>query len=157
MIGFLKFDFYFKISSFISTISTIRNIVLAFVLALSLVVYAYSQEVVKGGVPQARKTILDFKEELKLNEKQVKEIEKYLQGFFKKEQELSSKIREKEARFKEMLNSDWDIKEIKKLVKEIHCLRGELIAEELETGKKIDGVLNEEQRKKWREIRIGRR
>jgi len=154
VVEFLKFESYSKISSFMSTV---KDIVLAFVLALSLVVYANSQEVVKGGVPQGRKTILDFKEELKLNEKQVKEIERYLQGFFKKEQELSSKMREKEVRFKEMLNREGDIKEIKKLVREIHCLRGELIAEELETGKKIDGVLNEEQRKKWREIRLGRR
>jgi len=80
-----------------------------------------------------------------------------LQVYFKKEQEMLGKIREKETKLTEMLNSDGDIKEVKKLAREIYCLRGELRAEELETAKKIDGILNEEQRKRWKEIRLGRR
>jgi hypothetical protein len=35
-----------------------------------------------------RKTILDFKDELKLSEKQVKDIEKLLQGYFKRRKNL---------------------------------------------------------------------
>jgi len=132
--------------------------ILAFILLFSLlVIYAYSQEGGKRGSAQGRKTILDFKDELKLNDRQVKEIEKLLQVYFKKEQEMLGKIREKETKLTKMLNSGGDIKEVKKLAREIYCLRGELWAEELETAKKIDGVLNEEQRKKWREIRLGRK
>jgi len=118
---------------------------------------SFSQQAPQGEFQVVRKTILDFKQELKLTEKQVKEIEKLLQVYFKKEQEMLGKIREKETKLTEMLNSDGDIKEVKKLAREIYCLRGELRAEELETAKKIDGILNEEQRKRWKEIRLGRR
>ena len=80
-----------------------------------------------------------------------------MQEYFKKEKEFVDKIKEKEAKLNQMLNSGSDIKEIKKLAKEIYCLRGELWGEELETAKKIDGVLNDEQRKKWKEIRLGKK
>jgi uncharacterized protein YoxC len=118
---------------------------------------SFSQQPPQGEPQVVRKTILDFKEELKLNEKQVKEIEKFLQEYFKKEKEFVDKIKEKEAKLNQMLNSGSDIKEVKKLAKEIYCLRGELWGEELETAKKIDGVLNDEQKKKWREIRLGKK
>jgi hypothetical protein len=104
-----------------------------------------------------RKTILDFKDELKLSEKQVKDIEKLLQGYFKKEKEFADKIREREWRLNELLSQGGEMKEVKKLAKEIHCLRGELWGEELETAKKIDDMLNDEQKRKWRELRVGRR
>jgi hypothetical protein len=104
-----------------------------------------------------RKTILDFKDELKLSEKQVKDIEKLLQGYFKKEKEFADKIRERERRLNELLSHGGEMKEVKKLAKEIYCLRGELWAEELETAKKIDDMLNDEQKRRWRELRVGRR
>jgi len=104
-----------------------------------------------------RKTILDFKDELKLSEKQVKDIEKLLQGYFKKEKEFADKIRERERRLNELLSHGGEMREVKKLAKELYCLRGELWAEELETAKKIDDTLNDEQKRKWRELRVGKR
>jgi hypothetical protein len=104
-----------------------------------------------------RKTILDFKDELKLSEKQVKDIERLLQMYFKKEKEFADKIRERERRLNELLSQGGEMKEGKRLAKEIYCLRGELWAEELETAKKIDDMLNDEQKRKWRELRVGRR
>ena len=157
MIEFSEFSSFPKIPYSLFR-SVFKILGLAFILLFSLlVIYAYSQEGGKRGSAQGRKTILDFKDELKLNDRQVKEIEKLLQVYFKKEQEMLGKIREKETKLTKMLNSGGDIKEVKKLAREIYCLRGELRAEELETAKKIDGVLSEEQRKRWKEIRLGRR
>ena len=158
MIEFSKISSILKNSLFLSK-SLFKTFGLVLILVISLVINVYSQEGAKGagGSVQGRKTILDFKQELKLNEKQVKEIEKFLQEYFKKEKEFVDKIKEKEAKLNQMLDSGSDIKEVKKLAKEIYCLRGELWGEELETAKKIDGVLNDEQKKKWREIRLGRR
>ena len=104
-----------------------------------------------------RKTILDFKDELKLSEMQVRDIEKLLQGYFKKEEEVSDKIRDRERRFNELLSQGGEMREVKKLAKELYCLRGELRAEELDTAKKIEDMLNDEQKRKWREPRVGRR
>jgi len=104
-----------------------------------------------------RKTILDFKDELKLSEKQVKDIEKLLQVYFKKEKEFADKIRERERRLNELLSHGGEMKEVKRLAKEIYCLCGELWGEELETAKKIEDMLNDEQKRKWRELRVGRR
>jgi len=104
-----------------------------------------------------RKTILDFKDELKLSEKQVKDIERLLQVYFKKEKEFADKIRERERRLNELLSQGGEMKEVKRLAKEIYCLRGELWGEELETAKKIEDMLNDEQKRKWRELRVGRR
>ena len=143
----MKIIFMFK------TLSLLIIFGIIFLFPLNLI----SQQISQQQPQVTRKTILDFKQELKLTEKQVKEIEKLLQVYFKKEQEMLGKIREKETKLTEMLNSDGDIKEVKKLAREIYCHRGELWAEELETAKKIDGVLSEEQRKRWKEIRLGRR
>jgi len=104
-----------------------------------------------------RKTILDFKDELKLSEKQVKDIERLLQVYFKKEKEFADKIRERERRLNELLSQGGEMKEVKRLAKEIYCLRGELWGEELETAKKIEDMLNDEQKRKWRDLRVGRR
>jgi F0F1-type ATP synthase alpha subunit len=104
-----------------------------------------------------RKTILDFKDELKLSEKQFKDIERLLQMYFKKEKEFADKIRERERRLNELLSQGGEMKEVKRLAKEIYCLRGELWGEELETARKIEDMLKDEQKRKWRELRVGRR
>ena len=118
---------------------------------------AQNQPQVQAQPQIQRKTILDFKDELKLSEKQVKDIEKLLQVYFKKEKEFADKIRERERRLNELLSQGGEMKEVKRLAKEIYCLRGELWAEELETAKKIEDMLNDEQKRKWRELRVGRK
>lgn len=122
-------------------------------LILSQLTYAEEQR--KITTPQ-RQTILDFKVELNLNENQIKEIEKLLSNFKKKEAEFIKEIQKHDRQLKELLQKEGDINEIKKEVKEIYKLRGELVAEELETARKIDGVLTAEQKQKWKEIRVGK-
>jgi len=133
---------------------------------LSLIISLFFSDLYAQTQPQSkeqaqpqiqRKTILDFKDELKLSEKQVKDIERLLQVYFKKEKEFADKIRERERRLNELLSQGGEMREVKKLAKELYCLRGELWAEELDTAKKIDDMLNDEQKIKWRELRVGRR
>lgn len=120
-------------------------------LILSQLTYAEEQR--KITTPQ-RQTILDFKVELNLNENQIKDIEKLLSNFKKKEAEFIKEIQKHDRQLKELLQKEGDINEIKKEVKEIYKLRGELVAEELETARKIDGLLTAEQKQKWKEIRV---
>lgn len=122
-------------------------------LILSQLTYAEEQR--KITTPQ-RQTILDFKVELNLNENQIKDIEKLLSNFKKKEAEFIKEIQKHDRQLKELLQKEGDINEIKKEVREIYKLRGELVAEELETARKIDGVLTAEQKQKWKEIRAGK-
>lgn len=122
-------------------------------LILSQLTYAEEQR--KITTPQ-RQTILDFKVELNLNENQIKEIEKLLSNFKKKEAEFIKEIQKHDLQLKELLQKEGDINEIKKEVREIYKLRGELVAEELETARKIDGLLTAEQKQKWKEIRVGK-
>lgn len=100
-----------------------------------------------------RKTILDFKEELQLTEKQVKDIEKLITDFQKRTDERINKIRENDKKLKELLVKEGDIKEIGKLVREIYKLRGEIEVDNLESARKIDNLLTNQQKEKWKEIR----
>lgn len=131
-----------------------KIIVVSLILMIFPFFYSFAQE---GNLKQdtvKRQTILDFKDELNLSEKQIKEIEKLLAEFKSKESETVKRIQQHDKSLKQLLQSEGDIKEIKREVREIYRLRGELVAEELETARKIEGHLTEEQKKKWREIRI---
>ena len=102
-----------------------------------------------------RKTILDFKDELKLTEDQVKSIKKIIDEFETKNRPLLEKLIALDKELKELLEKEGDLGEIKKKIKEIYSLRAEMIFNEIEAGRKIDKVLNKEQKEKWKQIRRG--
>lgn len=102
-----------------------------------------------------RKTILDYKAEVGLSEKQVKDIEKLIGDYEKRVAANADKIKAEDKKLKELLGSEGDIKEIGKKVREIYRLRGEIVVDDLETGRKIDNLLTKEQKDKWKEIRKG--
>ena len=106
-------------------------------------------------VQVTRKTILDYKAEVGLSDKQVKEIEKLIGEFEKRLADRAEKIRENDTKLRELLVKEGDIKEIGKNVREIYRLRGENVVDDIETGRKIDSLLAKEQRDKWREIKRG--
>jgi len=106
--------------------------------------------------PQAgRKTILDFKDELKLNEEQVKSIKKIIDDFEAKNRSLSQKMANLDRELKELLEKEGELKEIRKRIKDIFSLRADMIFNEIEAGRKIDKLLNEEQKERWHQIRRG--
>ncbi|MFH7835453.1 MAG: Spy/CpxP family protein refolding chaperone [Candidatus Aenigmatarchaeota archaeon] len=102
-----------------------------------------------------RKTILDFKEELKLTKEQEEKIRKIISEFEQKVKGINERAVKVDREIGELLEKDAEMKEIEKKVKELFSLRAEAVIEELKAGRAIDKLLNEEQRKKWREIRKG--
>jgi Spy/CpxP family protein refolding chaperone len=102
-----------------------------------------------------RKTILDFKDELKLSEAQVKSIKTIIDEFERKNRTLMDKFLALDKELKELLEKEGDLGEIKKRIKEIYSLRAEMAINEIEAGRKIDKVLNKEQKEKWKQIRRG--
>ena len=102
-----------------------------------------------------RKTILDFKDELKLNEEQVRSIKKIIDEFEVKNEGLFQKVSVLDKELKELLEKEGELGEIKKKVREIFSLRAEMVFNEIEAGRKIDKLLNEEQKERWKQIRRG--
>jgi peptidoglycan hydrolase CwlO-like protein len=97
-----------------------------------------------------RKTILDFRDELKLSEAQVKSIKKIIDEFEGKNRSLLEKFLALDKELKELLEKEGDLGEIRKRIKEIFSIRAEMIFNEIEAGRKIDKVLNKEQKEKWK-------
>ena len=154
MIEFSKISSILKNSLFLSR-SLLKTFGLVLILVISLVINVYSQEGAKGagGGVQGRRTILDFKQELKLTEDQVKSIKKIIDEFEMKNRPLLEKLIALDKELKELLEKEGDLGEIKKRIKEIYNLRAEMIFNEIEAGRKIDKVLNKEQKEKWKQIR----
>jgi len=154
LIEFSKISSILKNSLFLSR-SLLKTFGLVLILVISLVINVYSQEGAKGagGGVQGRRTILDFKQELKLTEDQVKSIKKIIDEFEMKNRPLLEKLIALDKELKELLEKEGDLGEIKKRIKEIYNLRAEMIFNEIEAGRKIDKVLNKEQKEKWKQIR----
>jgi len=55
---------------------------------------------------------------------------------------------------KELFEKEGKLSEIRKKIREIFNLRAEMVFNEIEAGRKIDEVLNKEQKEKWKEIRM---
>jgi Spy/CpxP family protein refolding chaperone len=102
-----------------------------------------------------RKTILDFKDELKLSEAQVKSIKTIIDEFERKNRTLMDKFLALDKELKELLEKEGDLGEIRKRIKEIFSIRAEMVINEIEARRKIDKVLNKEQKEKWKQIRRG--
>jgi hypothetical protein len=134
-----------------------RNFIIAI---LSLVISLFFSDLYAQSQPQPqvqaqpqiqRKTILDFKDELKLSEAQVKSIKTIIDELEKKNRTLMDKFLVLDKELKELLEKEGDLGRIK----EIFSIRAEMIFNEIEAGRKIDKVLNKEQKEKWKQIRRG--
>ena len=85
----------------------------------------------------------------------MKSIKKIIDEFETKNRPLLEKLIALDKELKELLEKEGDLGEIKKKIKEIYSLRAEMIFNEIEAGRKIDKVLNKEQKEKWKQIRRG--
>jgi len=98
------------------------------------------------------KTVLDFKDELKLSDSQAKEIRAIIADFEKKVEELQKKLVFFKNEATGLLKKDGDFKDVKKNVKGYHDTMAELEIANLEAGRKIRQALTAEQFKMWKEI-----
>jgi len=85
----------------------------------------------------------------------VKSIKKIIDEFETKNRPLLEKLIALDKELKELLEKEGDLGEIRKRIKEIFSIRAEMILNEIEAGRKIDKVLNKEQKEKWKQIRRG--
>jgi len=83
----------------------------------------------------------------------VKSIKKIIDEFEGKNMSLLEKFLALDKELKELLEKEGDLGEIRKRIKEIFSIRAEMVINEIEAGRKIDKVLNKEQKEKWKEIR----
>mgnify|MGYP001626171168 CR=1 FL=1 len=104
-----------------------------------------------------KKTILDFKDELKLTKEQEEKIRKIVNGFEGKVKGFNEKMVKVDGEIRRLLEEKGDIKEVEKKVREFFQLRAEAVIEEIKAGREIDKLLTSEQREKWRKIRRGER
>jgi hypothetical protein len=148
----MQFTKYLRISSWY------KVFVISFLLLFST--KGFSEEVKSTSnnpspktIPVVRQTILDYKTEVGLTDKQAKDIEKLISDFQKREKENRDKIATQDKKVKELLANEGDMKEIAKGIREIYRLRGEMLIDDIETGRKIDNCLTKEQKDKWKEIR----
>lgn len=116
----------------------------------------YAQNATEGQVQAIqRKTILDFKEELKLTKEQEEKIGKIIADFEQKVRALNERAVRVDREIGGLLEKGGELKELEKKVKELFSLRADAVIEEIKAGRAIDKLLNEEQRRKWKEIRRG--
>jgi Spy/CpxP family protein refolding chaperone len=104
-----------------------------------------------------RRTILDFKEGLKLTREQEEKIKRIIEGFQKKKRDLTERMRVLDGEIRKLLEENGEMREIEKKVKELFQLRAQVVIEDIKAGREIDKVLNVEQREKWRKIKRGER
>ena len=148
----MQFTKYLRISSWYK-VFVISFLLLFSTKGFSEDVKSTSNNTSSKTIPVVRQTILDYKTEVGLTDKQAKDIEKLISDFQKREKENRDKIATQDKKVKELLANEGDMKEIAKGIREIYRLRGEMLIDDIETGRKIDNCLTKEQKDKWKEIR----
>jgi len=108
--------------------------------------------------PQAaqpeRKTVLAYKDELKLTDAQVGKVKAILGEFDESSKATYGKAAEVDGEARKLLESNGDINEIGNKIKDSFALQAQLVINEIVAGRKIDAVLTPEQAKQWKDIRI---
>ncbi len=133
----------------------VRLFSLIFLLIL-LPAISFAQQQGQGPpVKKTAKTILDFKDELKLSSAQINKLTVIIESFKKNVQPLTEKIISKDKQIRGLLNKGGDLTVIKAKVKEDFSMKADLVIMEIEAGRDINGVLTPEQLAKWNEIKKG--
>jgi len=110
---------------------------LIFLLVFLFPLISFPQQAPQEKSQVARKTILDFKEELKLNDDQVKSIKKIIDEFEKNNKPLLEKLIVLDKELKELFEKEDELSEIRKKIREIFSLRAEMVFNEIEAGRKL--------------------
>lgn len=101
----------------------------------------------------AVKTIFDYRAELNLADEQVKKIRDQLSALEREVKVLRAKFTIADVELQGLLEKEGDINDIKKKVKEAFDIQASIKIVDIETTRKINGViLKPEQLKKWRDI-----
>jgi len=111
-----------------------------------------------GKIQQHRvKTIFDYKQELKLTNKQTSKIKNTLIKLNKKVTLLKAKLIVAGANLQALLKKNGDIGLIDKKLRNIFDYRRGIIITDLISSRSIKGILTKKQIKKWKEIQAENR
>jgi Spy/CpxP family protein refolding chaperone len=109
------------------------------------------------------KTILDYKDELKLTNDQVEKIKAYLFDLERKRGELRRRLTSVNREILDLLRQ-WAEKQgslnlgkVEKKIREAYQIRADMAIAEIETAEKINEVLTPGQYEKWKKIRSRKR
>lgn len=102
--------------------------------------------------PSGVKMIWDYKDQLGLTEAQVSDIKDAINGFQKEVIRLRSKLQVVELDLQDLVQKKSDITAIKTKLAESADLQVNIRLADIETARKIDSILTEEQVKKWRDV-----
>lgn len=103
-------------------------------------------------VQSVQKMIWDYKEDIGLTDAQVTAIKEAISAFQKEVVRLRSKLQVVELDVQDLIQKKGKITLIKTKLKESADLQVEVRLADIETARKIDGILSAEQTKKWKEI-----
>jgi 3-deoxy-D-arabino-heptulosonate 7-phosphate (DAHP) synthase class II len=128
-----------------------------FVLVLTVTVVLASFPLHAQQAPQQRgKTILDYKDELKLTNVQVEKIKAYLFDLGKELRELRGKLasvnRESRGLLQQGTDKQGNLKLLEVKIREAYQVRANMAIAEIRTAEKINKALTPEQFEKWKKI-----
>lgn len=103
------------------------------------------------------KTIFSYKKDLAMTDEQEKSMKDLLTGLQKDLIEKRAKLNVIEIELRQMLVDRAELKQIKTKLDESAALQASMRYADVETSRKIEGVLTAEQLKKWREIQAKER
>ncbi|MDY0275915.1 MAG: hypothetical protein RBR42_10865 [Desulfomicrobium sp.] len=129
---------------------------LAFLLFILLLVSLFAQPGLaqQSQAQPAKRTILDYQQELQLNQNQIKSIQDHWAKFESRVQDLQQQIGEIEQKISASLEKEMRLtKDIEKLIRKSFELRADLRIADLDTGTKINSTLSTEQFQKWIALR----
>ena len=102
--------------------------------------------------PKPVKTMIDYKDELGLSDKQVTDVATALKSFQVTVKEKRAELTKLEKEFNELLKTQAPLPDIKSKLKQISETRFTLRYADVLTSRRVSDALTAEQMKKWREI-----
>ena len=128
------------------------------VLLFNLLIIGLAGGSYAGSIQQHRvKTIFDYKQELKLTNKQISKIKEALIKLNKKVTLLKAKLIVAGASLQALLKKNGDIGLIDKKLRDIFNYRRGIIITDLISSRSIKGILTRKQIKKWKGIQAENR
>jgi len=122
------------------------RLLLALVFIFSLQPGVFAQE--KAGQNKI-KTIFSYKKELGLTEKQVADMTSILGVFQKYLTDKGEELRQLRLKFNGLVKQKADLKLIKEIIAQISAAQADISYTDIETSRKVEGVLTPAQLKKW--------
>ena len=119
--------------------------------------WSHAQTFNQPGAEQPTKTIFDFKAELKLTDKQEKEIKQALADLNRELQLKRAKLTILSIELEDLVKKEGDLEQIKKNLMDQANLQASMRYDDFAASRKINKVLSADQLAKWRDIQVSQK